>query len=155
MRPKEFDSIGRNDDRRQVMETNTEPRWCAFLERLQPTSLDREFVSIEFELAFAVNVRTALLHVEATPACRRFADIAIKTAVNYSCLRHSGKTGRVLADAHRAIDEALWRLMTELRNCKVRADACAALVHSTQITERRGATDGTLQRPSRMSVSAL
>lgn len=107
------------------METNTEPRWYAFLERLQPTSLDREFVSIEFELAFAVNVRTALLRVEATPACRRFADIAIETAVNYSCLRHSGKTGRVLADAHRAIDEALWRLITELRNCKVRADACA------------------------------
>lgn len=134
------------------MEINAEPLWWVFLERFQPTSVDCEFASIEFELAFAVNIRAALLRVEATPACRRFADIAINTAVNYSCLRHSGKRGRVLADAQRAIDEALWRLMTELRNCKVKVDASAEL-YSTELTDRRDATDRTLQRASRMQVS--
>lgn len=139
------------------MKVNDEPVWWVLLERFQPTSLDREFSSIEFELAFAVNVRTALLLVDTTPACRRFADIAITTAVNYSCLRHSGERGRVLADAHRAIDEALWRFMTELRSCKVNLDACAELnaVYWTQPTDRGGATDRTVQRVSRTQVSAL
>ncbi len=109
------------------MEMNAEPLWYRFLERVHPTSADREFASVEFELTFAVNVRTALLLVEATPACRRFADLAIKNAVNYSCLRHSGKRGGILADARRAIDEALWRLITELRNCKLKVGAFADL----------------------------
>lgn len=89
--PKLLDSVGRNDSRRQVMEMKADALWCLFLERLQPTSLDGEFSSIEFELAFAVNIRSASLLVDATPACRRFADIAINTAVKYSCLRHSGE----------------------------------------------------------------
>ncbi|MBW9065993.1 hypothetical protein JNB71_22045 [Rhizobium herbae] len=109
------------------MEMKTEPLWYRFLERVHPTSVDGEFASLEFELAFAVNIRAALSLVEATPACRRFADIAIKNAVNYSCLRHSGKRGGVLADAHRAIDEALWRLITELRNCKSKVGIFADL----------------------------
>ncbi len=117
------------------MQMSAEPLGWVFLEGLQPIALDREFVSMEFELAFAVNVRTALLHVDATPACRRFADIAINAAVNYSCVRPSGKTGRVLADAHRAIDEALWRFMSELRNCKVKGDAAAEI--SVRITGAR------------------
>ncbi len=113
------------------MEITTEPLWYRFLEHVHPTSADGEFASVEFELAFAVNIRTALLLVEPTPACRRFADLAIKNAVNYSCLRHNGKRGGILADARRAIDEALWRLITELRNCKTKvgtfADLSAAL----------------------------
>ncbi len=137
------------------MEMNAEPLLWAFLERLQPPSLDREFSSTEFELAFVVNVRTALLLADATPAFRRLADIAIETAINYSCLRHSGERGRVLANAHRAIDEALWRLMTELRSCKLKVNACAepSLINPTKLTDRRGATNRTLQRASRMSAS--
>jgi hypothetical protein len=110
-----------------MMEMKTEPLWYRFLERVHPTSVDGEFASVEFELAFAVNIRTALSLVEATPACRRFADIAIKNAVNYSCLRHSGRRGGVLADAHRAIDEALWRLITELRHCRSKVETFAHL----------------------------
>jgi hypothetical protein len=156
MRRRELDSIARNDDRRQVMEMNAEPLWWAFLERLQPPSLDREFSSTEFELAFVVNVRTALLLADATPACRRFADTAIKTADNYSSLRHSGERGRVLTNAHRAIDEALWRLMTELRNCKVNMDVRAepSSIYPTERSNRRGATNRT-QKGSRMPVPIL
>ncbi len=128
------------------MQMSAEPLGWVFLEGLQPIALDREFVSIEFELAFAVNVRTAWFHVDATPACRRFADIAINAAVNYSCARHSGKTGRVLADAHRAIDEALWRFMSEVRKCKVKADNATDIpVPSTKLTYHRRATN--LPRP--------
>lgn len=116
-----------------------DPSWCLFLERLHPSSLDGEFTAVEFELAFAVNIRTALRLVEATPACRRFAGVAIGNAVNYSCLRHSGKSGRILEDAHRAIDEALWRFITELGNCKVKAKTTPERipVNSTRMTDRR------------------
>lgn len=116
-----------------------DPSWCLFLESIHPTSLDGEFTAIEFELAFAVNIRAALRLVEATPACRRFADVAISNAVNYSCLRHSGKSARILADAHRAIDEALWRFITELGNCKIKAKAKPerTSVYSTRTTDRR------------------
>lgn len=137
------------------MQISAEPLGWIFLEGLQPIALDREFVSIEFELAFAVNVRTVLLHVDATPACRRFADIAINAAVNYSCVRHSGKTGRVLADAHRAIDEALWRFMSELRKCKVKPGAVAEVsVPSTRLTYHRRATNRALPGVSRLPGSA-
>lgn len=136
------------------MEMNAEPPWWAFLERLQPSSLDREFFSTEFELAFVVNVRAALILADASPACRRFADIAIKTAVDYSCLRHSGESGRVLANAHRAIDEALWRLMTELRNCKVAACVEPSAYYPTKLTDSRGATNRT-PRGFRMPVPTL
>jgi hypothetical protein len=132
------------------MEMNAEPLWWAFLERLQPPSPDREFSSTEFELAFVVNIRTALLLADATPACRRFADIAIKTAVNYSYLRHSGEKGRVLANAHRCIDEALWRLMTELRNACVEPSS----IYPTERTDRRGVTNR-MPRGSRMPVPIL
>ena len=115
-------SDGRNAVREQVMVMKADPVWYSFLERVHPPALDREFDSIEFELAFAVNIRTALALVEATPACRRLADMAISNAVNYSCLRHGGKKGEILADALRAIDEALWRLITELRNCEMKLD---------------------------------
>ncbi|MCV9961968.1 hypothetical protein OIU34_08650 [Pararhizobium sp. BT-229] len=116
-----------------------DPSWCLFLERIHPTSLDGEFTAVEFELAFAVNIRTALWLVEATPACRRFADVAISNAVNYSCLRHSGKSGRIPEDAHRAIDEALWRFITELGNCKVKAKTTAdhISVYSPRMSDRR------------------
>lgn len=137
------------------MQMSAEPLGWVFLEGFQPIALDREFVSIEFELAFAVNIRTALLRVDTTPACRRFADIAINAAVNYSCVRHSGKTGRVLADAHRAIDEALWRFMSELRKCNEKADAVAEIsVPSTQLTYHRRATNRPLPGTSRLPGSA-
>ncbi|MCW0001168.1 hypothetical protein OE766_23390 [Pararhizobium sp. YC-54] len=99
------------------MDVKADPLWYLCLEPIHPTPIDHEFVSIEFELAFAVNVRTALRLVEASPACHRLADIAIGKAVNYSSLRHSGKSAKLLTDAHRAIDEALWRLISELRYC--------------------------------------
>ncbi|CAN7562470.1 hypothetical protein LJR255_004009 [Pararhizobium sp. LjRoot255] len=121
------------------MKIKTDPIWYSLLERIHPPSLDREFASIEFELAFAVNIRTALALVEATPACRRFADIAISNAVNYSCLRHGGQKGRILADALRAVDEALWRLITELRNCEMKLDAFVdrTALFSTEMIDRR------------------
>ncbi|CAN7672307.1 hypothetical protein LJR238_005347 [Pararhizobium sp. LjRoot238] len=121
------------------MVMKADPVWYPFLERIHPPSPDREFASIEFELAFAVNIRTALALVEATPACRRFADIAISNAVNYSCLRHGGKKGEILADALRAINEALWRLTTELRNCEMKLDAFVdrTALFMTEMTGRR------------------
>ncbi|WP_341487172.1 hypothetical protein [Pararhizobium sp. A13] len=121
------------------MERKADPVWYPFLERIHPPSLDREFASVEFELAFAVNIRTALALVEATPACRRFADIAISNAASYSCLRHGGKKGEILADALRAINEALWRLATELRNCEMKLDTFVDLtaLFTTEITDRR------------------
>lgn len=126
------------------MVVKADPVWYSFLERIHPPSLDREFVPIEFELAFAVNIRTALALVEATPACRRFADIAISNAVNYSCLRHGGKKGALLTDALRAINEALWRLTTELRSCEMKSNALGhltALVATKKTDRRRGRFD--------------
>jgi hypothetical protein len=131
-----------------------DPSWSLFLERLHPTSLDEEFTAIEFELAFALNIRAALRLVEATPACRRFADIAISNAVNYSCLRYSSRSTGVLADAQRAIDEALWRFITELGSCKVKAKANPerTAVYSTPKTDRRHAKPAILRRRSPVAV---
>jgi len=113
-----------------------DPSWCLVLERIHPASLDEEFTAIEFELAFVINIRAALWLVEATPACRRFAEVAISNAVNYSCFRHSRRSTRVLADAQRAVDEALWRFVTELGSCKMKAKATpeSTSVYSTQKT---------------------
>ena len=102
----------------QIVNMKADPFWNLFLSRIDPTPIDHEFVSIEFELAFAVNIRTALRRVEANPACRRLADIALGKAVNYSILRHSRKSAKLVSDAHRAVDEALWRLISELRECE-------------------------------------
>lgn len=131
-----------------------DPSWSLFLERLHPTSLDEEFTAIEFELAFALNIRAALRLVEATPACRRFADVAISNAVNYSCLRYSSRSTGVLADAQRAIDEALWRFITELGSCKVKAKANPerTSVYSTPKTDRRHAKPAILRRRSPVAV---
>ena len=138
----------------QVMLMKTDPFWCLVLERIHPTSLAREFTAVEFELAFAVNIRTALRLVEATAACRRFADVAISNAVNYSCLRHGGKSGRILEDAHRAIDEALWRFITELGNCKVKARSTPERIsiYPTRMTRHRNAKLATLRPGNHIAV---
>ena len=41
-----------------------DPSWCLFLERIHSTSLDGEFTAIEFELAFAINIRATLRLVD-------------------------------------------------------------------------------------------
>lgn len=131
-----------------------DPSWCLFLERIHPTSLDEEFTTIEFELAFAINIRAVLRLVEATPACRRFANVVISNAVNYSRLRHGRRSTGVLADAQRAIDEALWRFITELGSCKVKAKANPerTSVYSTHKTYRRHAKPAILQPRSHIAV---
>jgi hypothetical protein len=55
-------------------------------------SLDREFVSTEFELAFVVNIRTPHSLVVGLP--NRHQDCA-----RLQLLRHSGQRGRVRANA--------------------------------------------------------
>lgn len=133
-----------------------DPSWCLVLERIHPTSHDEEFTAIEFELAFAINIRAALRLVEATPACRRFAEVAISKAVNYSYLRYSWRSAGVLADAQRANDEALWRFVTELGSCKMKAKAKpeSTSVYSTQKTYRRHAKPAILRPRSHIAVLA-
>ncbi|WP_428412821.1 hypothetical protein [Pararhizobium sp.] len=134
----------------QVMLMKADPSWCLFVERIHSTSLDGEFTAIEFELAFAINIRAALRLVEVSPACRRCADVAISNAVTYSCLRYSGRSARVLADAQRQIDGALWRFITELGSCKVKAkaDPERTSIYSIPITDRRHAKPTILRRGS-------
>ena len=88
-----------------------------FLERLQPTHSTAN--------SFQPNSSSPLSstferHTRLSSVCR----IAIKTALDYSFLRHSGQRGRVRANAPRAVDEALRPLVAELRNCKVKANTC-------------------------------
>ncbi len=129
-----------------------DPSWCLFLERIHPMSLDEEYTAIEFELAFAINIRAALRLVEATPACCRFADAAISNAANYSWLRYSRKSTGVLADAQRAIDEALWRFITELGSCKVKAKANPQHTPVYSMTNRRPAKPAALQPRSYIAI---
>ena len=125
-----------------------DPSWSLVLERIHPTSLDDAFTAIEFELAFAVNIRAALRLVDATPACHRLADEAMSSAFNYSCLRYGTRRTGDLADAQRTIDEALWRFISELGSCKVKANAKPerTSMYSIPITDCRHAQRVILRR---------
>lgn len=97
------------------------PSWYKFIEPLSPSlRLEADFDSVTYLLQAAVNVRRAVSLVEPSLYCLKLAEDVLAQATAYGYSRVAAANEKAAADAARALNESLWRLVSEMVACSER-----------------------------------
>ena len=97
------------------------PSWYRYIEPLSPTlRLEADFDSTTYLLQAAVNIRRAVRLVEPSLYCLKLAEDVLGHATAYGYSRDAAANEKAVADAARALDESIWRLLSEMVACSER-----------------------------------